>query len=863
MTDLLVEVPRQVVIRPWPGLDAFSEALQGLFFGRAAESEELFRRVRGETVTLFYGQSGLGKTSLLQAGLARRLREAAFLPVFVRLDYAEGAPSPLAQVKDEFKRAAAAAQAETTPIEAEETLWGYFHRADRLVTSRVGELLVPVLIFDQFEEVFTLGLAREASRGTAQRFLSELAELIENRPPDSIGKAIESDSTAIEKYQFDRQEYRIVIAVREDYLPQLDSVRERAPLIERNRFRLRRMTGRQGFDAVTKPVPGLIAPELAQEILRIAGRENPEDAFGPAPGEGGERLEIEPFLLSLVCSELNERRIELGLDRVTPDLLADKRASIIESFYENALADQHPAVRKFVEDELLSENGFRESVSRDRARRVLAAADVPADALNTLVGRRLLRIEERLGVARVEIIHDALAPVIRTSRDIRRGREEEAEASRRKAEADRQTREREEAARRQAELVRERRLKRLAYATLGVMALMSIAIGYLWVDAQQQRNTLDALNKGMDSLITAPAGNGASKETERYKEAVRWFQIAADRGNATGQFYIGMMYENGRGVKRNYDEAMRSYRDAANQGYVTAFMAIGSMYIHARGRMQDYHEGLKWYKAAADRGYAPADYAIGYYYENGQGVPQDDAEALSWYQRAAKLDYASAKDKVGSFYENGKSVAKDDATALYWYRQAAKQNNSRSKYHIGMFYADAEGRGGVPNDRGQAHAWIEEAQAMGEIDAFKWLASHPLDASDGASYLAAENERLAAAQDYDSNEQSEDSKEAVAFARLELSWALMLNKRLPDAIAQINETLKLDPTSPEIEVKRAHALLLRENFDEAKQLYLKHKDKTWDFGKKFADVIRDDFAEMREFGIDTPDIKRIEELLAN
>jgi len=456
-----------------------------------------------------------------------------------------------------------------------------------------------------------------------------------------------------------------------------------------------------------------------------------------------------------------------------------------------------------------------------------------------------------------------LAPVIRTSRDIRRGREEEAEASRRKAEADRQTREREEAARRQAELVRERRLKRLAYATLGVMALMSIAIGYLWVDAQQQRNTLDALNKGMDSLITAPAGNGASKETERYKEAVRWFQIAADRGNATGQFYIGMMYENGRGVKRNYDEAMRSYRDAANQGYVTAFMAIGSMYIHARGRMQDYHEGLKWYKAAADRGYAPADYAIGYYYENGQGVPQDDAEALSWYQRAAKLDYASAKDKVGSFYENGKSVAKDDATALYWYRQAAKQNNSRSKYHIGMFYADAEGRGGLPNDRGQAHAWIEEAQAMGEIDAFKWLASHPLDASDGASYLAAENERLAAAQDYDSNEQSEDSKEAVAFARLELSWALMLNKRLPDAIAQINETLKLDPTSPEIEVKRAHALLLRENFDEAKQLYLKHKDKTWDFGKKFADVIRDDFAEMREFGIDTPDIKRIEELLAN
>ena len=863
VTDTMLEAPPQAAMRPWPGLDAFSEALQDIFFGRTAETEELFRRVRGETVTLLYGQSGLGKTSLLQAGLARRLRGAGFLPVFVRLDYAGDASSPLAQVKLEFERAAAAAQAEATPVEGEDTLWGYFHRADRMVTSRAGEPLVPVLIFDQFEEVFTLGLAREASsRGTAQRFLTEIAELIENRPPESVEKAIESDAEALEKYQFDRQEYRIVIALREDYLPQLDSIRERAPLIVRHRFRLRRMTGRQGFDAVTRPVPGLIAPELAWEITRIAARENPEDAFGPAPGEGDDGLEVEPFLLSLVCRELNDRRLELGLDRVTPDLLADKRASILESFYENALADQHPAVRKFVEDALLSESGIRESVSRDRARQALAAADVPADALDTLIGRRLVRIEERLRTARVEIIHDALAPVIRTSREIRRGREEEAEANRRKAEAERQTREAEAAARREAEFVRERRRKWWAYAMAGALALMAVAIAYLWIDAQQQRNTLDALNKGLDYLSGgAPMTNGGSKDTERYKQALRWFQKAADRGNATAQFYIGMMYENGSGVSRNYDEAMRSYLKAVDQDYVTAFIYIGSMYIRGEGRKQDIPEGLQWYKKAADRGYAPADYAIGYYYENGEGVPRDDAEALGWYQRAAKLDYASAKDKVGSFYENGKSVAKDDVTALDWYCEAAKQNNSRSKYHIGLFYA--EGRGGLPNDLGQAHAWIEEARSDGVVDAFQWLARNSLDASNGASYLAAENERLAAAQDYESKDQSEESKEAVAVARLELSWALTLNNRPQDAIEQAKKARDLYPSWSHIEIKRAHALLLLGHADESEKIYLAHKDKPWSFGKNFADVIRDDFAEMRKFDIDTPDMKHIEELLAN
>jgi tetratricopeptide (TPR) repeat protein len=306
-----IDAPLEATARPWPGLDAFSEALRDFFFGRATETEELFRRVRGETLTLLFGQFGLGKTSLLRAGLASRLRAAAFLPVYVRLDYAEGAPTPLAQVKAAVERAAAAAHAEVMPIEAEETLWGYFHRADRRVTSNAGELLVPALIFDQFEEVFTLGLAREASRATAQRFLAELAELIENRPPDSVEKAIESDPEAIEKYQFDRQEYRIVVALREDYLPQLDSMRERAPLIVRNRFRLRRMTGRQGFDAVTRPVPGLIAPELAWEITRIAARENPEDAFGPAPGEGARNL-AKLAEYQLRANQLEEARANLG-----------------------------------------------------------------------------------------------------------------------------------------------------------------------------------------------------------------------------------------------------------------------------------------------------------------------------------------------------------------------------------------------------------------------------------------------------------------------------------------------------------------------------------------------------------------------
>jgi hypothetical protein len=65
---------------PWPGLSSFTEETRALFFGRDKETDELARLVRRETLTVLFGQSGLGKSSLLQAGLFPLLRENDHLP---------------------------------------------------------------------------------------------------------------------------------------------------------------------------------------------------------------------------------------------------------------------------------------------------------------------------------------------------------------------------------------------------------------------------------------------------------------------------------------------------------------------------------------------------------------------------------------------------------------------------------------------------------------------------------------------------------------------------------------------------------------------------------------------------------------
>src|SRR5580704_8796751 len=114
---------------PWPGLPAFTEQQQDFFFGREQEAHDLFRCVKRERLTVLFGKSGLGKTSLLQAGLFPQLRNSTYLPVYLRLSYAEGAPPFDSQVQAALKAAIEQANlAEVALPQTDESLWEYIHR---------------------------------------------------------------------------------------------------------------------------------------------------------------------------------------------------------------------------------------------------------------------------------------------------------------------------------------------------------------------------------------------------------------------------------------------------------------------------------------------------------------------------------------------------------------------------------------------------------------------------------------------------------------------------------------------------------------------------------------------------------------
>ena len=122
-----------------------------------------------------------------------------------------------------------------------------------------------------------------------------------------------------------------------------------------------------------------------------------------------------------------------------------------------------------------------------------------------------------------------------------------------------------------------------------------------------------------------------------YAAALRLFQPLAERGDASAQSNLGLMYEQGRGVGKDYRQAMKWFRLAAIQGNASAQSNLGVMYYKGEGIAQDYGEAMKWYHLAAEQGNPEAQFNLGVMYEQGRGSASDRVRAHMWFNLAAAV----------------------------------------------------------------------------------------------------------------------------------------------------------------------------------------------------------------------------------
>lgn len=381
----------------YPGTRPFGDSDQdaACFFGREQESEELYLRILSVSLVVQFGRSGLGKTSLLQAGVFPRLRRAFFIPVLVRLNI--DGETLVHAVSRSMRQACDAQGVRLNPGEEASGLQAYIRGTTVWDDER---LLMPVLVFDQFEEVFTL---RES--GFRASLAAELGSLTSARASAASGT-------------------KLVISLREEFVGALQELSAAIPGLFRERMRLEPLRHDAAREAIIEPArlqspPG--GPEFAVAPFEFdaAAIDAMLDFLKGSSGV------IEPFQLQLLCR--HAEKLALGLQAPNRSVILhlanfDSASfdSVLKNFYRDTLAKlgtwQRGRARELCEVGLLDQSGHRLMLEE---RQIQERYRVSAASLATLAEQRLVRREPRLESVFYEISHDRLAESIDKARRFR------------------------------------------------------------------------------------------------------------------------------------------------------------------------------------------------------------------------------------------------------------------------------------------------------------------------------------------------------------------------------------------------------------------------------------------------------------
>jgi hypothetical protein len=120
------------------------------------------------------------------------------------------------------------------------------------------------------------------------------------------------------------------------------------------------------------------------------------------------------------------------------------------------------------------------------------------------------------------------------------------------------------------------------------------------------------------------------------QDAISVLREKAELGNVEAQVELGNCYFKGDSVSQDYKEAAKWYRLAAEQECAEARVRLGGLYYFGFGVVEDYKEAVKWYRLAAEQGNSLGQVGLAGCYDSGKGVLQDFIEAYAWTLVAAQ-----------------------------------------------------------------------------------------------------------------------------------------------------------------------------------------------------------------------------------
>lgn len=471
----------------YPGAPPFSFEDRKLFYGRDDDINRFYKFVSIEPLVVLYSRSGLGKSSMLNAGFVPKLvDESNFQPFSVKFSSSdeESTISPVEIVVNEIKQAGDHKSFLNKIAEPDGSLW-YHLKSNQIATKGEKDYF---LIFDQFENLFNFPKKEEIAFG------KQMADLLNVTVPqkyrDVLGKKFSEDPDFLSrdemKLLFKPLNVHIVIAIRSDKMALLNRLKISLPNILNRTFQLEALNSSQAKDAITSPAQiksgDFISPEFSysedalEEMLKYLSK------------NGGKK--IESFQLQIICRYIEENII-VGKNKnhVEADDLG-KISTIFENYYDSIIEklpeDEQLKARILVEEGLIFEDEMRRMNLYEG--HIFKKYEISEDTLQELVNKRLLRREPDIsgdGFS-YELSHDTLvAPILKAK--AKRKRAEKAEAAR-LAEEERKKIEKEAAAKR-------RNRRRIVGSVVLLFLVLAISWGihsyFLIEDIEQKKVDLE------------------------------------------------------------------------------------------------------------------------------------------------------------------------------------------------------------------------------------------------------------------------------------------------------------------------------------------------------------------------------------
>lgn len=436
---------------PYIGPRPFKKDEADRFFGREREARDLLALVSSQRLVLFYASSGAGKSSLINARLIHALTDRGFevlpvgrvtgmLPSETGIDLANANVFAylLKQSLAEYALTGALSEADQAFFReyADASLSEFLLRLAHVGQDEQGneryvftaastadaeiaapppegaavELKPRALIIDQFEEIFTTNLQAWEQRGN---FFSQIRQAMEDDP-----------------YLW------IVLAMREDFIANLDPLAHLLPGELHARYYMQRMGYDAALEAVKKPVsnpehrewfrpfPSRVAERLVDNLCLV--RVTTEDGKNMAPVKGEF---IEPVQLQVVCYQLWEQlRDTPGATITNADLDRLAGGQDLSVFVDRALSEFYEQVlrrvldkagdlvdemelRRWFSERLITEAGTRSFVYRGESE----TGGLPNEVVRLIAAEFLIRSESRAGGAWYELSHDRFVDPIRRS----------------------------------------------------------------------------------------------------------------------------------------------------------------------------------------------------------------------------------------------------------------------------------------------------------------------------------------------------------------------------------------------------------------------------------------------------------------